>query len=94
MSGFVNTPYAEPSPQFKITRVTQRHYRGRCAHIGNLDASVLAFQEKRAEIFAMIADQPELSSRSRRELTNFVEEFYEVLDDPKRLDRQIRRKCI
>ena len=94
MSGFVNAPYADPNPRFKIKRVTQRLYRGRCAHIGNLEDSVREFQEKRDEIIAMIANLPELSDKSRKKLLKFTEEFYKVIDDPKRLERQITKKCV
>lgn len=94
MSGFVDAPYAEPNPHFKIRSVTQRLYRGRCTHIGNLDDSVRAFQEKREEIFAMIANQPELTAKTRKSVTKFVEGFYKVLDNPKKVDRNIRKQCI
>lgn len=94
MSGFVDAPYAEPNPRFKITRVTQRLYRGRCAHIGNLDDSMQTFQENRDEIFALIANQPELADKTRKSVTKFVEGFYKVLDNPKKVDRDIRKKCI
>jgi hypothetical protein len=94
MSGFVDAPYAEPNPRFDIKSVTQRLYRGRCAHIGNLENSVQTFQDRRAEIFAMIADQPELGDKTRKTLTRFVEDFYEVIDNPKKLDRYIRKDCI
>ena len=40
MSGFVDAPYAEPNPRFKIRSVRQRLYRGRCAHNGHLDDSL------------------------------------------------------
>ena len=94
MSGFVDAPYAEPNPRFKIRSVPKRLYRGRCAHIGNLDDSVRAFQEKRDLIFAMIVDQPELTDKTRKAMTKFVEGFYKVLDNPKKLDRNIRKSCI
>ena len=94
MSGFVDAQYAEPNPRFKISRVTQRLYRGRCTHIGNLDDSVREFQEKRDEIFAIIANQSELSDKTREAVTRFVEGFYKVIDNPKKLDRGIRKKCV
>jgi len=94
MSGLVDAPYAEPNPRFKIKRVTQRLYRGRCAHIGNLDNTVRTFQDKRGEIFSIIANQPELTPKSRKAVTKFVEAFFRILDNPKKLDRQVRKKCI
>ena len=94
MSGLVDAPYADPNPQFKITRVTQRLYRGRCAHIGNIDNSVRMFQEKREEIFAMIANQPELEPKWRKAVTKFVEGFYKVIDSEKKVNREIVKKCV
>lgn len=94
MAGFVDAPYAEPNPRFKITRVTQRLYRGRCAHIGNLDSSVQAFHDKRDEIYSMISNQAELTDKTRKALTRFVERFYKVIDSEKKLDREIKKKCI
>ena len=52
------------------------------------------FQENRDEIFAIIANQPELVPKSRKALTRFVEGFYKVIDNPKKLDREIRKDCI
>ena len=94
MSGLVDAPYAEPNPRFKITRVTQRLYRGRCAHIGNLDNSVQLFQENRDEFFALITNQAELAPKTKKSMTRFVENFYKVIDNPKKLDREIRNDCI
>jgi hypothetical protein len=50
MSGLVDAPYAEPNPRFRIKRVTQRLYRGRCAHIDNLGVSLQLFQDSREAI--------------------------------------------
>jgi len=94
MSGLVNAPYAEPNPRFKITRVTQRLYRGRCAHIGNLDTSAKMFRDNRDEIFALITSQAELVPKTKKSVTRFVEDFYKVIDNPKKLDREIRKDCI
>lgn len=94
MSGLVDAPYAEPNPKFKISRVTQRLYRGRCTHIDNLDDSVRVFQEKHDEIFAIIANQSELSDKTRKAVTRFVEGFYKEINNPKKLDRGIRKKCV
>jgi hypothetical protein len=94
MSGFVDAPYAEPNPRFKIRSVRQRLYRGRCAHNGHLDDSLRLFREKREEIGSLIANQVELSAKSRKALTKFVEDFYEVIDNTKRLEREIVKRCI
>lgn len=94
MSGIVNAPYAEPNPRFKIKSVTQRLYRGRCKHIGHLDRSVQAFQDERATIYQMLDEQQDLAAGTRKSLRKFIDRFYAVLDDPKRLKREINDRCI
>jgi len=94
MSGLVDAPYAEPNPNFKIRRVTQRLYRGRCAHISNLPQSIRAFQDNRSTIYRLIEEQPQLEEGSRKKALKFIDQFYKVIDDPKRVEREINSQCI
>lgn len=94
MSGFVDAPYAEPNPRFKLKSVTQRLYRGRCLHNSYLDDSVRDFQEHREAIFALIERQPELTPKMRKQVRKFVEEFYEVIDSDEQVHRRITSRCI
>jgi hypothetical protein len=94
MSGLVNAPYAEANPRFKIKRVTQRLYRGRCAHIGNLDKSLQAFQDNRSAIYALIDSQSELTPKTRKSIVKFIDGFYEDIDDPEEVERRLVSKCI
>ena len=94
MAGLVDAPYAEPNPRFKIRSVTQRLYRGRCTHTGNLSQSLQAFQDNRSAIYALIESQPELTPKTRKSVLKFVDGFYDVIDDPKQVERRIETKCI
>ena len=94
MAGLVDAPYAEPNPRVNIKRVTQRLYRGRCAHIGNLDDTLQSFRENRSAIYTIIEGQQELSPKTRKSVTRFMDDFYHVIDNPKQLERQIVKKCI
>ena len=94
MSGFVDAAYARPNPRFDIRRVTQRLYRGRCKHIGNLSGSIGSFQDNREAIYRLIDEQPQLDEKSRKHLARFVGEFFEIIDDPAKVDREIERDCI
>ena len=94
MAGLVNAPYAEPNPRFDINRVTQRLYRGRCAHIGNLDETLQSFRENRSTIYAIIQAQQELTPKTLKSITRFMDDFYDVIDNPKQLERRIVKKCI
>jgi hypothetical protein len=94
MSGLVDAPYAEPNPRFRIKRVTQRLYRGRCAYIDNLDASMQLFQDNREAIYAIIDQQEQLQDWTRKKVRNYVDRFFDVIDDPKKVNREITSQCI
>jgi hypothetical protein len=94
LSGLVDAPYAKPNERFKIKRVTQRLYRGRCAYIDNLPTSVQLFQEKQDAIYKLFEEQQELEERTRKKVTTFIDRFYDVISNPKKLNREITSKCI
>jgi len=94
MSGLVDAPYAEPNPRFRIKRVTQRLYRGRCAYIDNLGVSLQHFQDNRKAIYAIIDRQEQLQDSTRKKVRNYVDRFFDVIDDPKKVHREISSQCI
>lgn len=94
MAGLVDAPYAEPNPQFRIRRVTQRLYRGRCDYIGNLDTSVQLVLNKRDVIYSLFEEQQQLQESTRKRALKFIDRFYDVIDDPKKRQREIESQCI
>jgi hypothetical protein len=94
MAGIVNAPYAEPNPKFNLKNVRQRLYRGRCLYNTYLDDSVRALQEHHDAIYALIDGQPELVPRTRNQIRDFLEEFYEIIASDERIRRRITSKCI
>ena len=94
MSGLVDAPYAEPNPQFRIRRVTQRLYRGRCDYIGNLETTVQLFQDKRDAIYGLFEAQQELEQSTRKKATKFIDRFSLVVDDPRKRQREIEDRCV
>jgi hypothetical protein len=94
MSGLVDAPYASPNPRFRIRKVTQRHYRGRCAHIDNLGTSVQLFQDKRDVIYRMFEEQQELEEATRKKALKFIDRFYDVIDNPRAQRSKIESQCI
>ena len=94
MSGLVDAPYAEPNPRFRIKSVTQRLYRGRCAYNDNLQTSIQLFQDNRDAIYELIGQQKQLEDSTRKKVSKFVDRFYDVLDNPKKVQREISSRCI
>jgi hypothetical protein len=94
MSGLVDAPYAEPNPKFRIRRVTQRLYRGRCEYIGNLETSVQLFLDRRDAIHGLFEDQQQLQESMRKKSLKFIDRFYDVIENPKKRQREIESRCI
>lgn len=93
-SGLVSAPYAAPGHQFDIRSVRQRVYRGRCQNNDHVADSIDRFKAVRNNIFALIETQDGLTRRVRDLLADYVQQFYAIADDPRRVDRLMTRKCI
>ena len=71
-----------------------RLYRGRCDNNEYLPATLDLFRSKRSEIEALINNQEGLSGKTQRSMLDFVGQFYRTIDDPRRLEREITKRCI
>jgi len=93
-SGFVDAPYAVPNENFRIRNVRQRLYRGRCVNNEHVAASLRRFRDRRNSIYALVAEQVGLQSRVRKNLVRYIDDFYDLIDDPKDVERRIIKRCI
>ncbi len=92
-SGLVNAMYAAPPSHLPITDVRHRYYTGLCHPPGVLDAAVTHVQSKREEILALFEKQEELGDRGRKSALLYLQAFFNILDDPRRLEREVSRRC-
>ena len=93
-SGFVNAPYAVPNERLNLKSVRQRKYRGRCANNGHIEKSLGEFRDNRDALFALIAGQEGMDKSVRKSIARYVDEFYEIIDDPRDVERKIVRGCL
>jgi hypothetical protein len=75
-SGLVNAPYAVAPDVLKIDRVTQRVYRGYCAH--NAQALQVAREMRTAQpqLLAVLAETPGLSPKKQQSAAEFLARFF------------------
>jgi hypothetical protein len=92
-AGLINTRYAEPSEAFRIQSVRRRVYRGRCSNLEQLDGTIAIFNERRAAIEAALLPAA-LEGKYRKKAASYIEEFYDVINDPKKLKKNIVDKCV
>jgi hypothetical protein len=93
LSGLVDTKYAAP-PSFLTTRfVTTRYYRGLCQPPGVLEDAIAHVQSKREEIIGLFTNSRELEPKTKKKTLKFIEDYFEILDDPKKVNKQIVGRC-
>ena len=93
LSGLVNAKYAAPPSHIPIRFVRTRYYRGLCHPPGILEDAMAQMQSKRAEVLALYANTPLLEPRTKEATFLYIQEFFELLDDPKRVQKEIVGRC-
>ena len=93
-SGFVDAPYAVAPEMLRIRSVRQRVYRGRCANNEQLEKSIKQFRDSRSEIYELIAAQEGLASGVHKSIVRYVDDFYEIIDDSRDVEKTIIDQCL
>ncbi len=92
-SGLVNARYARPDPLLNLRSVRQRLYRGFCRPDVDFSAIFANIAERRVAIDELIATQEGLNQRSRDQVTEYLDDFFETIDDPRKADRAMLGSC-
>ena len=84
-SGFVNANYAAPNELLGTESVTQRVYRGFPRTMDELQITLEVFRAKKEAIFALVNNCTYLLPRDKKEIVNFINEFYKTINDRKQV---------
>ncbi len=93
-SGVVDASYAGPHEDLPITDVSQRLFRGFCRPLADFEKSFEVFKEKRSEIYAQLDAIPGINKGGIKRLTDYFDDFYKVIDDPKQVKLEFLDNCI
>jgi hypothetical protein len=93
MSGLVYARYAAPPKSLPIKTVRSRYYKGLCQPPEVLSAALEHVRSKQAEVIALYANSKELEGKSKDKAVKYIEDFFEILNSPKRVDREILDRC-
>lgn len=91
--GFVNPPYTKPPEIIPIKNVTDRYYRGFCRTSREIEPAINLFLEKRDTIYRLIINDSYLNDQHKKQIINYVDEFYKVLQNPKAVKREFIDNC-
>jgi hypothetical protein len=93
LAGLVNARYAVPNPQFKLRSVRQRRYRGVCEQNELLPGTIQHFLDHRDAIYAIIDDLAPLDSSNRKDITGYLDSFFEVITSPRAINGRLINRC-
>ncbi len=91
-SGIIDTEYAMPHEGLPIRSVRTRLYRGFCWQNEELARSIDLFNQKRSEIESALLP-PEVSKNKARRVKNYIDRFYEIINDPQEIQKNMLDKC-
>jgi hypothetical protein len=92
-TGYVDASYAEAAGGIGQSKVTQRMYRGYCADEAVTMAAVDLHKAKRETLYAIAADTSVVSERSVKRTHKYLDKFYDVIENPKKLRREVFDEC-
>ena len=94
-SGLVNAFYAKPNPMLKISKVTERVYRGLCRRDPNVFAGMRnLYISKEERIFNILnAYKDNLSSKEFERVSSYVKSFYDIIKSDAEFQKKILSKC-
>ena len=92
-SGFVDAPYAGPPEGIPIEAVTDRYFRGYCLMTSEVPSVVQEYLARRADMKALIDNQPQLTQKFRDKTDHYMDEFFAIISDPARLQTQVIKHC-
>jgi len=93
MSGLVYARYAAPPKNLPIKSVRTRYYKGLCQPPEVLSAALDHVRSKQVEVIALYTNTNELDEKPRAKAVAYVEEFFEILNSTRRVEREIMRRC-
>jgi hypothetical protein len=92
-AGIIETPYATPDGGLSIRSVRERLYRGFCRPTEQVEAARQAFVAQKEMIYALFRDEAALDGDRRRRALDYLEEFYELLEQPAAFMKRIGKEC-
>lgn len=84
-AGIINNDYAVPSQKLPIERVTERHFMDKKITIEELQIGINYFLAIEKEVYQLTEDADYLSEGSRKHMTKFIEDFYYIIKNEKKV---------
>lgn len=92
-AGVINTIYARPSKEIPITQVRQRYFKGSCRNYEDYDPTILLFNEKKDEIYALYNSFEHLPKSVIRKSLKYYSKFYKIINNQEQINASFYQAC-
>jgi hypothetical protein len=92
-SGLVGAPYARPHSDLPIRDVQQRHFMGHCRSEAEFEAAFDRLRAVQGDLYALFRGFPLLDKKQAEGMIKYLDDFYELIDNPRAVRRSILRMC-
>jgi hypothetical protein len=89
LAGVVNADYAIPPPESGLTSNRDRTFLGICRSREVFESELRVFLSKKEEFYSVIENSPHLSKAAKRDITFFLDQFFDQLEKPRSLERMV-----
>lgn len=93
-SGLVNAPYAVPPDVLRIDRVTDRVYRGFCAHNAQAIAAAREMRAAQPQILGLLGQIPGLEPKRQQSAAAFLARFFADIASDADVSAKVIRRCV
>jgi len=77
----------------RIRSVRDRLYRGYCRPESDFDQALAQFNSQRAAIYGLFQNQEGLEPDRLERVIEDLDDFYEIVNDPRKFEREIMNRC-
>ena len=92
-SGLVNAPYAAHPESLELTAITSRYYQGWCYSEEDVQKTLEMFRLRKDSILHLPYTIEGLDDKSKKWCSDYLSGFFEIIDNPRKLENQVIRHC-
>jgi len=93
LAGIIDAHYAKPPPNLEIESVRDRLYRGFCCPQEQLTTVFADFNQKKEKIYTLYTNFPLLKSRYKKNIIHYLDQFYEIINNPRLARKHFIENC-
>jgi hypothetical protein len=94
-AGIVDAPYALPPEQLELKSTKERRFRGYCiTDWKKMDEVIATYNRLKDDIYKTYTSCTLLDAKYIKSTTRFLDDFYETINDPKKMKSEFSHPCV